>query len=104
MRFDVKYSLTEKCENCITGEPFTFTTVIKLEQVDSTISLGFSGLQFSSNVRLPPSSDLNARNSASSSTRSGRQATTIHWNSRCAYSQFSLSMSRNVRSYVSSNV
>jgi hypothetical protein len=104
MRFDVKYSLTEKCENCITAEPLILTTAIKLEQVDSTISLGFSGRQFSSNVRLPPSSDLNVRNPASSSTRSGCRATTIHWKSRRAYSQLSSSMSSNVRSYVSSNV
>jgi hypothetical protein len=73
--FDVKYSLTETCETCITGEPFTLTTAIELEQVHGTMSLGFSGRKLSSNVRLPPSSDLNARNlvTRSSSTRSGRR-------------------------------
>ena len=103
MRLDVKYSLTEKCENWITCESSTFTTVTKLEHVDSTVSLAFSGRQFPSNMRFP-ASDLNARNSASSSTRSGRRATTIHWKRRCAYAQFSSSMSSKVCSYVSSNV
>src|SRR6266436_432246 len=98
MRFDVKYSLTERWENWITGEPSTFTTEIKLEQIDSTVSLGFSCSQVPSNVRLPPSSDLNARNPAMSSTWSGRKATTMHWKTRWAYSQFFWSMSSNVRS------
>src|SRR5258708_30781345 len=97
MRSDVKYSLTEKWENWITGEPSQSTIATKLEQIDSTVSFGSSGRHVSSNVRLPSSSDLNARYPASSSTRSGRRATTMHWKIAWAYSQFSSSMSSNMR-------
>ena len=103
-RFDVKYSFTEKCENWITGEPSTSTIASKLEHVDSTACAGSSSRQSSRSVGVDSASKSNARNSASSSTRSGREAAATHWKSRCAYSQFCFPISSNVRSYVSSSV
>src|SRR6266571_377054 len=103
MRFDVRNSFTEKCEKCTTVVSPTLTTSIKLEHVDRTVSLGSSGRQSASKLGLSPSRS-NARNSASSSTRRGREATAMHWKRRCAYAQFCSSMSSNVRSYVASRV
>jgi hypothetical protein len=100
----VRNSFTEKCENCTTALLLTLTTAIKLEHVDRTASSGSSGRQSASNLGFSPSSKSNARNSASSSTRRGRGATVMHWKSRCAYTQFSSSISSNVRSYVPSKV
>src|SRR5579863_266716 len=102
-RVDVKNSLTEKCENWITGEPSTSTMDSRLEHVDNTAYTGSSRRNFSSNFGIGLTSKSKARKSASSSTRSGREATATHWNRRWAYSQFDL-ISRNVRSYVSSSV
>jgi hypothetical protein len=104
-RFDVKYSFTEKCENWITSEPYTSSTMAsRLEHVDRTACLGSSSRQSSRNVGVDAVSKSNARNSASSSTRSGREAAATHWNSLCAYFQLRLPISSNVRSYVSSSV
>src|SRR5258708_5051899 len=101
-RADVRYSLTEKCANWITGESSTLTTVSKLEQVDITAFSGSSGRQSTRNVGVDLVSKSNARNSASSLTRSGRDAAATHWNSRCAYSQFWSPISSKMRAYVSS--
>src|SRR6267154_2984957 len=87
-RTDVKYSLTEKCANWITGEPSTSTTASKLEHVDITVFSGSSGRQSARNVGVDLVSKSNARNSASSLTRSGRDAAATHWNRWCAHSQF----------------
>src|SRR6267142_6252860 len=102
-RVDVKNSLTEKCENSMTGESSTLTMESRLEHVDSTAYTGSSRRNFSSNFGIDPAWKSNARISASSFTRSGRKATATHWNRRWAYSQFDL-ISRNVRSYVSFSV
>src|SRR6201990_643863 len=83
-RADVKYSLTEKCANWITGESSTLITTSKLGHVDITVFSGSSGRQSARNVGVDPVSKSNARNSASSLTRSGRDAAATHWNSRCA--------------------
>src|SRR6266702_5815896 len=104
MRVDVRNSFTEKCENCTIGLSPTLTTAIKLEHVDRIASSGSSGRQPPSNLGLSSSSRSNARNSASSSTRRGREATVMHWKRRCAYVQFSSSISSNVRSYIASRV
>src|SRR6266852_4353190 len=103
-RPDVKYSLTENCANWITGDPSTLTTASKLEHVDNTACTGSSGRHSARNVGVDSSSKLNARNSASSLTRSGRDATATHWNSRCANSQFWSPISSKMRAYVSSSV
>ena len=44
-RADIKYSLTEKWENCITEEPSMLTRASNVEQVDSTASTGSSRRQ-----------------------------------------------------------
>src|SRR6267154_5458685 len=105
-RADVKYSLTEKCENWITGEPSTSTTASKLEHVDITVYSGSSGRQSARNVgvELVSKSKSNARNSASSLTRSGRDAAATHWNRWRAHSQFWSPISSKARAYVSSSV
>ena len=106
-REDVRYSFTEKCENCTTRDLPWGTIVIKLEQVDSTASSSSSHRQSSFSVGIPPSVDAwksNANNSASSSTRSGRAATVRHCNRRCALSFWALFIPFNIRSYVSSRV
>src|SRR5712691_10305217 len=103
-RLDVKYSLTEKCANWITEDPSTLTTASKLEHVDNTACTGSSGRHSARNVGVDPSSKSNARNSASSLTRSGRDATATHWNRRCANSQFWPPISSSVRAYVSARV
>ena len=47
-RVDVKNSLTEKCENCTTGEPpVALITASRVEHVDSTASAGSSRHQTS---------------------------------------------------------
>src|SRR6266853_2214696 len=99
-RVDVKNSFTEKCENCITWEFSTLTRESNVEHVDSTASTGSSRRQSSRYLGICPSSKSNARNSASSSTRSGRETTATHRRSRRANSQFVLLISRSVRSYV----
>src|SRR5579863_7236261 len=101
-RVEVRNSFTEKWENCIVSEPQVLTTASKLEQVDSTAPNGSSGRQSARYVGVGPASKSNARISASSLTRSGRDATATHWKIRCANFQFALSMSCNVRSYVPS--
>jgi len=103
-RFDVKYSFTEKWANCITEDPPTSTMASRLEHVDRTACAGSSSRQSSRSVGAESVSKSNARNSASSATRSGREAAATHWKSRCAYSQFCLPISSNVQSYVSSSV
>jgi hypothetical protein len=50
MRLDVKYSLTEKCENCTTGLTSTWTVEINVEYIDSTVSLGSSDRQSARNM------------------------------------------------------
>src|SRR5260221_12805089 len=102
--FDVKYYLTGKCANWITEEPYTSTMASRLEHVDRTACAGSSSRQSSRSVGVESVSKSNARNSATSSTRSGREAAATHWKSRCAHSQFCLPISSNVRSYVSSSV
>ena len=103
-RFYIKYSFTEKCVNWITEELYMSTMASRLEHVDSTVCAGSSERQSSRNVGVDPVLKSNARNSASSSTRSGRDAAVTHWKSRCAYSQFWSPISCNTRSYVSSSV
>jgi len=103
-RFDVRYSFTEKCANWMTDDPSTSTIASRLEHVDRTAYAGSSSRQSSRSVGVESVSKSNARNSASSSTRSGREAAATHWKSLCAYSQFCLPISSNVRSYVSSSV
>jgi hypothetical protein len=44
-RFDVKNSLTEKCENCTTWLPALSTTATRLEHAEITASSAFSGSQ-----------------------------------------------------------
>ena len=76
---DVKYSLTEKCANCTTGDPPSgFTTESKLEQIDGTQCSGSSGRQSAKSEGIDPASKSNARNSASSLTLSGREAAATH--------------------------
>ena len=101
---DVKNSFTEKCENCMTGELSTWTRESNVEHVDSTASRGSSRRQSSRNFGICPALKSNARSSASSSTRRGRQTTATHKNSLRANSQFVSLISHNVRSYVPSNV
>ena len=106
-REDVRYSFTEKCENCTIRESSPGMMVIKLEQVESTASSWLSHLQSSLNFGIPPELDAwnsNASSSASSSTRSGRTATARHCNRRCASSFWALLIPFNIRSYVSSKV
>src|SRR5487761_1370245 len=87
-RFDVKYSFTEKCENWITLESSTSTIASRLEHVNSTARAGSSSRQSSRSLGVDSASKSKARNSASSPTRSGREAAATHWNNLCAYSQF----------------
>jgi hypothetical protein len=78
-RADVKYSLTEKCANWITGEPDCgLTTTSKVEQMDNTSFSGSSERQSARNLGVDPALKSNARNSASSSARSGREAAATH--------------------------
>ena len=58
--------------------------------------------KYPNNFQVP----INRRsfNSASSSTRSGREAAATHWKNWCAHSQFCWPISSNIRSYVSSSV
>lgn len=82
MRLDIRNPFTEKQEkreNRTTCEPSTVTTATKLEHVESTASPAFSGRQDKTNVGVSPASKSNARNSASSLTRSGLEAATMHW-------------------------
>ena len=76
----------------------------RLEQVDNRASSGSTGRQPGRNVGIVSVLKSNARNSASSSTRRGRDATAIHWNIRWANSRFASLMSCNVRSYVPSKL
>jgi hypothetical protein len=103
-REDVKNSFTEKCENWITLEFPTETTESNVEHVDSTASSGSSRRQSSRKFGISPALKSNARNSATSSTVSGRGTTATHRSSRRANSRFALLISRNVRSYVASSV
>src|SRR5260221_9391031 len=73
-RSDVKYSLTEKCANWITEDPSTSTMASRLEHVERTARAGSSSRQSSRSVGVESVLKSNARNSASSSTRSGRGA------------------------------
>ena len=77
-REDVKNSLTEKCENCITWESSTSTMESKLGVVDSTVSTGSPRHQPSWNFGIGPVLKSNESISASSVTRSGRKATATH--------------------------
>src|SRR6266851_3584516 len=99
-RVDVKNSFTEKCENCIIWESSTLTRESNVEHVDSTASTGSSRRQSSRNFGICPALKSNARNSANSSTLSGRETTETHWRSLWANSQFVSLISRKVRSYV----
>src|SRR6266852_8701058 len=104
-RADVKYSLTEKCANWITGEPEgCLTTTSNVEQIDNTSFSGSSERQSTRNSGVDPASKSNARNSASSCGLSGREAAATHWKRRRAYSQFCSSISSKVRAYVASSV
>src|SRR6266581_5051297 len=103
-RSDVKYSFTEKWANWITAEPSTLTMESMLEHVDRTAFSGSSSRQSSWSTGIDSVSKSNARNSASSRNRSGREAAATHWKSRCANSQFCFPISSNIRSYVSSSV
>jgi hypothetical protein len=103
-RSDVKYSLTEKCENCTTWWPPLSTIAMRLEHAEITASSAFTGRQAALNVGSSVLSNRIARISASSSTRRGRIDTARHRKSRCAYSRFSSSISSSVRPYDSSNV
>src|SRR6266853_4063281 len=101
---DIKNSFTEKCENCTTGESPTLTRESNVEHVDSTASRGSSRRQSLRNFGIGPTLKSNARNSASSSTRSGRETVATHSKSRRANSQFASLISRNVHPYISSSV
>ena len=72
--------------------------------MDNRASSGSTGRQPGRNVGITPALKSNARNSASSSTRRGRDATATHWKIRCANSQFASLISCNVRSYVPSKL
>ena len=100
----VKYSLTEKCENCTIWWPPLSTMEMRLEHADSTASSAFSGRQAALNVGGAALGNRMARTSASSSTRRGRIETARHRKSRWAYSRFSSSIPSRLRPYVSSNV
>jgi hypothetical protein len=97
---DVKNSLTEKCENCMMRESSMLTRTSNVEHADSTASTGSSSRQSSRYFGIGPALKSNARNSASSSTRSGGETTETHWRSRCADSQSAALISLSVRSYV----
>src|SRR5579863_10386736 len=103
-RVDIRNSFTEKCENCTTWEPSTSTTASKLEQVDNRASSGSTGRQQGRIVGISLALKSNARNSASSLTRRGWDATATHWKIRCANSLFASLISCNVRSYVPSKL
>ena len=123
--------MTEKCENCTSAlswlwsllsfsfwlsplslsssstslsPPFPWTMEIKQEHDDRSACSWSSHRQPVFNVGISsPTSKSTARTSASSSTRSGRVATTRHCNKRRALSMFGFLISRSTRSYVSSN-
>src|SRR6266702_113808 len=83
-------------------EPSLLITEIKLEQADSTASSWSSQRQSVINFGIAPVKS-NASTSASSSTRSGRVATTRHCKSRYACSWFAILISFRIRLYVSSS-
>ena len=103
-REEVKNSLTEKCENWIIWECRVLTRESNVEHVDSTASIGSSRRQSLRYVGICPTLKSKARNSANSSTRSGRKTTATQCRSRRANSRFVPSISSNVRSYVASRV
>ena len=78
--------------------------VINVEHVESTASSGCSGRQPTTRLSVSFAPNSIANISASSSTRSGRRAATMHWKSRLACWNFSLGTACNIRSYVSSRV
>ena len=84
MRDEVKYSLTEKCENCTTLPSRTLTIETNVEQAESINDSGSSGRQPILNPGVNSSLGRIAKTSASSSTRSGRTDITRHWNNRLA--------------------
>ncbi len=75
---------------------------MRLEHAEKTASSASGGRQSASNIGDSSSSNLTARMSASSSTRSGRMDTARQRKRRCAYSRFSSSMLDSMCSYVSS--
>src|SRR5260221_2669670 len=107
MRSEVKYSFTEKCENCtICPRLSPLTIATKLEQAESTAVSAFGSRQLGSKLGIPDvsSSKLIAKTSASSSTRSGREDTVSHWRMQWASFHIFLRIPCNIRSYVSSRV
>src|SRR5260221_6243626 len=88
-----KNFLPEKCKNWITWKGPMSTRKSNVEHVESTVSTGSSRRKSSKNVGICPASKSNARNSANSSTLSGRETTATHLISRCANSKFMTSYS-----------
>ncbi len=104
IRSEVRNFLTEKCENCTIFEPFSSMVIeIRFEQAESTAS-GFAGRQSCRTSSAASQPDSIVTISASSSTRSGRIAATMHWKSRCAFRHSLSGMSCKIRSYVSSRL
>jgi hypothetical protein len=107
-RFDVKNSLTEKCENWTIRRPrLSLTMMTRFEHADMIASSASFKLKlqsgFSSGIPSPSTaSKSNARTSASSCNLSGRTAATRHCNNRCACLWFGFFISLRMRSYVSS--
>ena len=113
-RFDIKNSLTEKCENRTVLFPlqgWSLTMVTRVEHVDMIASSWSSRLcllQSGFILGTPPpastASKSNARTSASSSTRSGLKAATRNCNNRCACLWLGPLIPLRMRSYVSSRL
>ena len=89
-RADVKNFFTDEKGDCITGEPSTSTTASKLEHADNTTPIGSSGHQSSWNFGIGPALKSNASNSASFSTRSGREATATELRANYSYQKYIL--------------
>src|SRR6266702_5144782 len=104
-RGDVRYSFTEKWENCTTSESPSWTTVIRLEHVKSIASSWSSHHQSTFNFGISPQVNAlksSASTSASSVIQSGLTVTARHCSRQYACSPLALLMPLNICSYISS--
>jgi hypothetical protein len=104
MRFEVKYSLTEECGNCVTFLPSTLTVATRVEQVKSKDRSASLGRQLAWNLGIVSASKSIVKISASSSTRNGRIDTTRQWNTWSARFMSASSIPSKIRSYVPAKV
>jgi len=103
-QFDVKHSLADECENRTTRESPSLTMITKLEHADITASSGSCQRQSKFIFGMSSVLKSNVRNSASSSTRSGRTAAARQCSNRRACRWLGFLISLSIRSYVSSRL